>query len=210
MRLFTLFAYLKTKESHDRWATSRVWGFRHQISKAKYLKMSVGNIRKLQENTAALYTERKTLRVSAIRRSGHVCLGKLKHPPLLSGCETSGCEISDQRIWTCLTGQNSGSEISGRRKGDCLCVQGVGTPPPDDTKRALLSGATPSGFPKRTRAAMLSGATPSGFPQEDMRRHAIRICLWKKTSKLRFFMFLSFPLLYQGFQRTLLNHGVLW
>ena len=27
----------------------------------KYLKMSVGNIRKVQENTAALYTERKTL-----------------------------------------------------------------------------------------------------------------------------------------------------
>ena len=27
----------------------------------KYLKMSVGNIRKLQENIAALYTEKKTL-----------------------------------------------------------------------------------------------------------------------------------------------------
>ena len=49
MRLFTLCAYLKTKESYDRWVTKRVWGFRHQISKAKYLKMSVGNIRKLQE-----------------------------------------------------------------------------------------------------------------------------------------------------------------
>ena len=31
-----------------------VWGFRHQISKAKYLKMSVTNIEKLQENTAAV------------------------------------------------------------------------------------------------------------------------------------------------------------
>ena len=39
---------------------------------SKYLKMSVGNIRKLQDNTAALYTERKTLQVSAIRRSGYV------------------------------------------------------------------------------------------------------------------------------------------
>ena len=38
----------------------------------KYLKMSVGNIRKLQENTAALYTERKTLLVSAIRGSEYV------------------------------------------------------------------------------------------------------------------------------------------
>ncbi|RVW14721.1 hypothetical protein CK203_092629 [Vitis vinifera] len=34
--------------------TRRVWGFRHQISKAKYLKMSVANIGKLQENTAAV------------------------------------------------------------------------------------------------------------------------------------------------------------
>ena len=42
------------------------------------------------------------------------------------------------------------------RKRDHLRVQGVGTSPPDDTERASLSGATPSGFPKRTCAAMLS------------------------------------------------------
>ena len=34
---------------------------------------------------------------------------------------------------------------------------------------------------------------------------AFRICLWKRTLKLWFFMFLSFPLLCHGFQRTLLN-----
>ena len=39
---------------------------------------------------------------------------------------------------------------------------------------------------------------------------AFRICLWQRTSKLRFFMFLSFPLLCHGFQRTLLNLGFLW
>ena len=39
---------------------------------------------------------------------------------------------------------------------------------------------------------------------------AFRICLWQRTSKLRFFMFLSFPLLCHGFQRTLLNLGLLW
>ena len=39
---------------------------------------------------------------------------------------------------------------------------------------------------------------------------AFRICLWQRTSKLRFFMFLSFPLLRHGFQRTLLNLGLLW
>ena len=39
---------------------------------------------------------------------------------------------------------------------------------------------------------------------------AFRICLWQRTSKLRFFMFLSFSLLFHGFQRTLLNLGLLW
>ena len=54
MRLFTLCTYLKTKESYDRWVSRRLWGFRHQISKEKYLKMSVAHIGKLQENTTAL------------------------------------------------------------------------------------------------------------------------------------------------------------
>ena len=40
--------------------------------KQKNLKMSVAHIGKLQENTATLYTDRKTLRVSAIRGSGYV------------------------------------------------------------------------------------------------------------------------------------------
>ena len=52
--LFTLCSCLKTKESYDRWVTRRVWRFRHQISKAKYLKMSVANIGKRQENTTAV------------------------------------------------------------------------------------------------------------------------------------------------------------
>ena len=72
--------------------------------------MSVGNIRKLQENTIALYTERKTLLVSVIRRSGYVYPEKLKRPPLPSDCEISRCKMS---------------------------------------AHAMLSGATPSGFPIR-------------------------------------------------------------
>ena len=64
----------------------------------KYLKMSVENIRKLQDNTATLYTERKTLRVSVIRRSGYVYPEKLKRPPLPSGCEISGCKMSAHGI----------------------------------------------------------------------------------------------------------------
>ena len=48
-------SYLTTKESYDRWVTRRVWGFRHQISKTKYLKKSVGNIGKLRENTVVVH-----------------------------------------------------------------------------------------------------------------------------------------------------------
>nr|CAN61966.1 hypothetical protein VITISV_031521 [Vitis vinifera] len=73
-----------------------------------------------------------------------------------------------QRIRTCLTGEveTSSSPIRRqvpdvkypekveRRKGDHLRVQSIGTPPPDDTERASLSGATPSGFLKRTRSAL--------------------------------------------------------
>uniref|UniRef100_F6HXI1 Leucine-rich repeat-containing N-terminal plant-type domain-containing protein n=1 Tax=Vitis vinifera TaxID=29760 RepID=F6HXI1_VITVI len=107
------------------------------------------------------------LRVSAIRRSGHACLGRLKclffHPA--SGV---GFEISDQRILTCLTEQNFRCEISGRRKGDRLRVQGVETLPPDDTEHASLSRATPSGFPKRTRTAMLSGTREHHTPDDSI------------------------------------------
>ena len=39
---------------------------------------------------------------------------------------------------------------------------------------------------------------------------AFRICLWQRTLKLWFFMFLSFPLLCHGFQITLLNLILLW
>ena len=71
--------------------------YRSKISQdvgRKYLKMSVENIRKLQDNTAALYTKRKTLRVSAIRRSGYVYPENLKRLPLPSGCEIFRCKMS--------------------------------------------------------------------------------------------------------------------
>ena len=48
-----------------------------------------------------------------------------------------------------------------RRKGDRLHVQGVGTPPPDDTEHASLSGETSSGFP-RGHAVCSAIRTPLG------------------------------------------------
>ena len=46
-KLYIRVYYLKTKESYDRWVTRRVWEFRHQISKEKYLKMSVAHVGKI-------------------------------------------------------------------------------------------------------------------------------------------------------------------
>ena len=51
-----------------------------------------------------------------------------------------------------------------RRKEDCLRVHGIGTPPPDDTERASLSGATPFGFSKR-----ICGALP--YPDSLREKH---------------------------------------
>ena len=49
MRLFTLFPNLITKESYNWWVTRRFWGFRQQISKVKYLKISQNIGGKYQE-----------------------------------------------------------------------------------------------------------------------------------------------------------------
>ena len=49
LRLFTPFPNLITKEPYNWWVTRRKWGFRHKKSEAKYPKVSVTNIGKLQE-----------------------------------------------------------------------------------------------------------------------------------------------------------------
>ena len=54
MRLFTPFPNLITKKSYNWWVTRRKWEFRHKKSEAKYPKVSVATIGKLQENTRAL------------------------------------------------------------------------------------------------------------------------------------------------------------
>ena len=74
----------------------------------KYLKMSVRNIRKIQEkfrctvqkwlSEESKLTAADALRVSAIRRSGHVWPRNLKRLPLPSGCEIFGCEMSANGI----------------------------------------------------------------------------------------------------------------
>ena len=57
IRLFNLFPNLITKESYNWWVTRRVWGFRHQISKAKYLKISKTKYLKISQNVGRTYRE---------------------------------------------------------------------------------------------------------------------------------------------------------
>ena len=121
----------------------------------KYLKMSVGNIRELQENTAALYTERKTLQVSVIRMSGYVYPEKLKRPPLPFGCEISGCKMLAHGT------------------PDMKCRR---TYP--DVKMSA-HGISDMKCPAPPR---LSGSTPFGFPQRRHVRHAIRLS-WTSHSE---------------------------
>ncbi|RVW91774.1 Transposon Ty3-I Gag-Pol polyprotein [Vitis vinifera] len=89
-----------------------------------------------------------------------------------------------------------------RRKGDHLRVQGVETPPPDDT-RASLSGATPSGFPRGHAArspiwTLLGRSIRHSLPQPTFRRPPM-VCPDALSGHL-----------FHGFQRTLLNLGLLW
>ncbi|RVW82087.1 hypothetical protein CK203_052461 [Vitis vinifera] len=75
------------------------------------------------------------------------------------------------------TEKNSGCGISrefGTSQGGRMRVHGVGTPPPDDTERASLSRAIPSGFPKRTRDAL-------PYPDSLMEKHPTLAIITTRT-----------------------------
>ena len=103
----------------------------------KYHKMSVGNIRKLQENTAALYTERKTLRACVIRRSGYVYPEKLKRPPLPSGCEISRCKMSAHKIPD-MKCRRTYPDVKCRRR-QAIRINSIRIPPRGHARHAIRS-----------------------------------------------------------------------
>ena len=89
---FTLFPNLIAKESYNWWVTRRFWGFRQQISKTKYLKISQNVGRKYLE---ASREHRSTVQNNiskcrwhmsgSFKGSGYIQREKLKRLPLLSG-----------------------------------------------------------------------------------------------------------------------------
>nr|CAN70373.1 hypothetical protein VITISV_042852 [Vitis vinifera] len=86
----------------------------------------------------------------------------VRHPGGMSVEQNSGCETSGWNV-RCHTSQ-----------GDRLRVQGVGTPPPDDTERASLSGATLSGFSKR-----ICGTLP--YPDSLREKHTTLAIITPRT-----------------------------
>ena len=80
--------------------------------------------------------------VSATRGSGHVWPGKLKRPPLPSGVR--------RRMWDI---RSEDPDMSDRGSWNVRRTEFF--PGWNELCLASLSGATPSGFPKRTRGALL-------------------------------------------------------
>ena len=70
---------------------------------------------------------------------------RTERPPFPSSCEISAPPGYSDQLHPDAPGWK---ELC--IKGDRQRVQGVGTPLPDDTECARLSGSTPSGFPKKT------------------------------------------------------------
>ena len=79
-RLFTIFPNLITKESYNWWVTRRVWGFIHEISKAKISQ----NISKCWSHISGSF-----------RRTPQHCAKWLRNSP----------GKSYKRIWKCVTGE---------------------------------------------------------------------------------------------------------
>ena len=171
------------------WVTRRVWGFRHQISKAKNLKMSVANIGKLQEKfhckRAAKFCSKRT---------------PFSQPKADFAAVRNLPSAWSDRIPMVVT-PSFQLRITHHLKHwivDFLSFETTYSMHKLNSKKCSKSGW----YDCHQECFMLDFSLLPFI--------AFRICLWQRTLKLRFFMFLSFPLLCHGFQRTLLNLGLLW
>ena len=191
MGLFTLCSNLKIKESYDRWVTRRLWEFRHQISKAKNLKMSVANIGKLQEQFRC--TVQNGCEIFAAKGQ------YFRSPRLISQpCKNLPSAWSDL-LAMAITPLFQLRIVHHLKNWivDFLSFEMTYSMHKLDSRKCSKSG-----WHDCHQECFM--ADFSLLPLL-----AFRICLRQRTLKLRFFMFLSFPLLFHGFQRTLLNLGLL-
>ena len=156
--------YLETSGEHRDTVQNNISKCRWHISRsfrrtpwhcAKWLRNSLG--RRYQRIRIRLIRAVETPS-SPIRRQAP----DVKYPDGMAAEKNSGCETSGWNV-RCYTSQ-----------GGHLRVQGVGTPPPDDTEHASLSGATPSGFSKR-----ICGALP--YPDSLREKHTILAIITPRT-----------------------------
>ena len=180
MRLFHHFSCLNTKESYDRWITRRVWGFRQQISKTKYLKMSVGNMRKLQEKfRCTIYWEKNSSdkRYQRIRTclTGEV---ETSSSPIrlwdirMWNIRLEDPNMSDRGSWNVILSHPAVRypDVKCRRTEFRMWNVGARNSSPGGLSYAAQGGpfacarcGTP--FPDDTECAWLSRSTPFGFPK---------------------------------------------
>ncbi|KAL6347568.1 hypothetical protein AAG906_026094 [Vitis piasezkii] len=107
----------------------------------------------------------ETLRVSAVKGSGHVCPGNLKRPPLPSDCEIFGCKISAHGIPDCV--RLSGSTSSGFPKR-------TRAPYPDSLK--LEHTALPA--MQTMFSPSCPDACPDIFAMDSKELSSISYCFW--------------------------------
>ena len=194
MGLFTLCSCLKTKESYDRWVTRRVWGFRHQISKAK-------KISKCQSQISGSF--RRILQPCKRAAKFHSMKDTISQPKVdFAALRNLRSSWSDQlpmvvtpsfqlrivhhlKHWI-ANFPSFETTYSMNKMSSIKCSK--------SDWQWLSSGMLHGRFLFASPPCILDLLMAKDF----------------KASKLWFFMFLSFPFLYHGFQRTLLNLGLLW
>ena len=150
IRLFTLFTYLKTKESYDRWVTRRLWEFRHKISKEKYLKISQNIVGKYQEASRA-HSSNMQNSCSPIRIGGYQMIRirpseEVKTPPLPSGVRIPNVNICGGGKCAAAGCKNGGAHPI---RVECCPTETIVSYPD------MLSGCPPMVYPDA-----LSGYTP--------------------------------------------------
>ena len=199
MGLFTLCSCLKTKESYDRWITRRVWGFRHQISKA--------NIGKLQENFVAVQDGCKIS-----YHEGHHFAAKGWFRSRLLVISQSKADFAALRNWPSAWSDQLPMAVTPSFQLRIVhrLKHWIANFPSFETTYSMhelsskkCSKSVLQWLSSRMLHVRFLFASPPCIPDLLMAKDF-------KASKLWFFMFLSFPLLCHGFQRTLLNLGLLW
>ena len=194
MGLLLLCSCLKTKESYDRWITRRIWGFRHQISKVKYLKKCRSQIlrsfRRISQPCKRAVKFRSKKDTISQPKADFVAVRNL---PLAWSDRIPMAVTPSFQLWIAYHLKHWIANF--------LSLEMTYSMHKLNSTKCSKSGW------QWLSSGMLHGkflfASPPCIPDLLMAKDF-------KASNIWFFMFLSFSLLCHGCQRTLLKLGLLW